>query len=47
MDELKKIDLDWSAEQIERHIRATYFPPFSPPFALIGNKKVFFTMEME
>lgn len=47
MNEIKQINLDWSAEQIERHIRATYFPPFEPPFALIGNKKVFFTLETE
>ena len=31
INDVKQIDLNWSAEKIERHIRATYFPPFEPP----------------
>lgn len=42
---IKQIDLQWSAEKIERHIRATYFPPFEPPYAIIEGKKVFFHRE--
>ncbi len=42
---IKVIDLDWPAEKINRHIRATYFPPFEPPYALVEGKKVYFVME--
>lgn len=45
INQLKEIDLNWSAEKIMRHIRATYFPPFEPPYAWVGNKKVFFQVE--
>lgn len=45
MDEIKKIDLNWSAERIERHLRATYFPPFAPPYAMVGKQKVFFSFD--
>jgi len=33
MNFLKKVDLSWDEEKIDRHIRATYFPPFPPPYA--------------
>ena len=42
--QLKEIDLNWSAEKIARHIRATYFPPFEPPFAWVAGKKVYFQL---
>ncbi len=42
INDIKQISLDWSAEKIERHIRATYFPPFEPPYVLIGGKKMYF-----
>lgn len=42
---VKVIDLDWPKEKIERHIRATWFPPFEPPYALLGNKKIYFQVE--
>jgi len=41
--QIKKIDLNWPANKIERHIRASYFPPFEPPYAYINQKKVYFT----
>jgi methionyl-tRNA formyltransferase len=41
MNNIKQIDLSWSKEKIERHIRATYFPPFEPPYFLIDGKKVY------
>jgi methionyl-tRNA formyltransferase len=41
INEIKKIDLSWSKEKIERHIRATYFPPFEPPYCMIDDKKYF------
>src|SRR5690606_667997 len=40
---LKIIDLDWEAEKVERHIRATCMPGFEPPYCLIDQKKVYFT----
>jgi len=43
INDLKQIDLSWDREKIERHIRATYFPPFEPPYAMIDNRKVYFS----
>ncbi|MFM2049015.1 MAG: hypothetical protein RI955_1563 [Bacteroidota bacterium] len=42
INEIKKIDLAWSKEKIERHIRATYFPPFEPPYCIIDDNKFYF-----
>jgi methionyl-tRNA formyltransferase len=43
--DLKIINLDWDAEKISRHIRATYMPGFEPPYTIINNKKIFFTLD--
>lgn len=40
---LKQIDLQWDADKIKRHIRATYMPGFEPPFTYIHDQKVYFT----
>lgn len=45
IQDIKKIDMDWSAEKIDRHIRATSMPGFEPPFTFIGDKKVYFCNE--
>lgn len=37
---IKLIDLNWSEEKIDRHVRATYFPPFDPPFAVVNGQKI-------
>ncbi len=37
---IKQIDLSWPEEKIDRHIRATYFPPFPPPYAIVDGEKV-------
>lgn len=42
---LKEISLDWSAEKITRHIRATYFPPFEPPYFLVNGQKIYLVPE--
>jgi len=47
MAELKKIDLSWSHEKIERHIRATSMPGFEPPYCVIGTEKVYFTRKRD
>lgn len=47
MAALKQIDLNWDAEQIDRHVRATSMPGFEPPYCIIGGKKVFFTKEQK
>jgi len=36
---LKQIDLSWSLDKIQRYIRATEFPPFAPPYAIINGVK--------
>jgi methionyl-tRNA formyltransferase len=38
--ELKRIDLSWPQDKIERHIRATSMPGFAPPYCLINGKKL-------
>jgi methionyl-tRNA formyltransferase len=40
---LKEIDLGWDADKIARYVRATSMPGFEPPYALIGNRKVYLT----
>jgi methionyl-tRNA formyltransferase len=45
MADLKVIDLDWDADNIERHIRATAMPGFEPPFCVIGGEKVYFSKD--
>jgi len=42
IDAIKQIDLNWSAEKINRHIRATYFPPYEPPYTIVAGQKIFF-----
>lgn len=44
---LKEINLDWDAEQISRHIRATAMPGFPPPFTFIGDRKIDFVLKNE
>jgi methionyl-tRNA formyltransferase len=43
INDLKKIDLNWDAPKIERHIRATSMPGFEPPYCIINHQKVYFT----
>lgn len=43
IQQLKQIDLNEDAATIERQVRATFFPPFEPPFAMIDGKKMYFT----
>tara|TARA_B100000749_G_scaffold85325_2_gene64955 strand:- start:2159 stop:2890 length:732 start_codon:yes stop_codon:yes gene_type:complete len=45
INDLKNIDLSWSKEKIERHIRATYMPGFEPPYTIINNRKIYFGRE--
>jgi methionyl-tRNA formyltransferase len=40
---IKQIDLDWPKEKIERHIRATYFEAFEPPYAFVNHEKMYLT----
>ena len=42
IEEIKKIDLSWNKDKIERQIRATYMPGFDPPFIIINNEKINF-----
>ena len=42
MAEIKQIDLNWTKEKIERHIRATAMPGFEPPYTVIDGKKIHF-----
>lgn len=43
INEIKKIDLGWDEDKIERHIRATAMPGFEPPYTILGNKKIYFS----
>ena len=45
IDNIKRIDLNWGEEKILRHFRATWFPPFPPPFVLEDGKKTDVTPE--
>lgn len=38
--DIKKIDISWDESKIDRYVRATYFPPFPPPYAMVKGKKV-------
>lgn len=40
IEKIKKIDLNWDKEKILRYFRATYFPPFPPPYAIENGKKI-------
>ncbi len=40
IDLLKKIDLSWPKEKIERHIRATSMPGFAGPYIEINGKRI-------
>jgi len=37
--DLKRIDLSWPKEKIARRIRATWFPPYDPPFYIEEGKR--------
>lgn len=41
IEKIKQLNLSWSEEKINRHIRATYFPPFEPPYFLIQQQKIY------
>ena len=43
--DIKKIDLSWTINKIERHIRATLMEGFEPPYFEIKGKKIFFKKE--
>jgi methionyl-tRNA formyltransferase len=45
IQQLKQIDLNWDAAKIDRHIRAAYMPGFEPPFTMLQNKKIYFTLD--
>ncbi len=45
IEKLKLIDLDWPCSKIEKVLRATSMPGFSPPYTFVNNKKVFFRLD--
>jgi len=42
IEKVKKIDLSWDAERIQRHVRATAMPGFEQPYTVIAGQKVHF-----
>jgi len=42
IQDLKMIDLNWSLDKIEKHLRATMMPGFGCPYIIISGKKVYF-----
>ena len=47
MVDLKRIDLEWEADKIEQHIRATSMPGFEPPYCDIDGHKVYFSKKID
>ena len=47
INDLKKIDLSWSKDKIQRHIRATYMPGFEPPYTIVNSQKIYFVMQKD
>ncbi len=45
IEKLKRIDLSWDQEKIERHIRATTMPGFPPPYVMLGDRKIELRLE--
>lgn len=45
INDVKKIDLNWPAEKIERHVRATSMPGFEPPYAIVNGEKFYLAPE--
>ncbi len=45
MAHIKEIDLNWDADKIESHIRATSMPGFEPPYCFVNGVKVFFSVK--
>ncbi|MDC3364888.1 formyltransferase family protein [Pseudomonadales bacterium] len=45
IEEIKRIDLSWDQDKIERHIRATLMPGFEPPHTIVGGRKILLTEE--
>jgi methionyl-tRNA formyltransferase len=40
VNDIKQIDCHWPDEKIDRYVRATYFPPFPPPFTVVKGQKI-------
>lgn len=47
MASIKQIDLRWSEEKIDRHIRACSMPGFEPPYALVQGRKLYLSREWQ
>ena len=45
IEHLKKIDLSWNKNKIEKHIRATSMKGFEPPYFKLNEKKIYFLNE--
>lgn len=45
ISDIKRIDLNWEEEKIDRYLRATSMPGFEPPYTFINGKKVFLLTE--
>lgn len=41
IQKLKQIDLSWSKDKIEAHVRATSMPGFEPPYFLLDGEKYY------
>jgi methionyl-tRNA formyltransferase len=45
INSIKKLDLNWGAEKLERYIRALSMPGFEGPYLIIDEKKVFINVK--
>jgi methionyl-tRNA formyltransferase len=46
IEDIKKIDLSWSKEKINRYLRATSMPGFDPPYTILNGKKTPLTLDL-
>jgi methionyl-tRNA formyltransferase len=42
IEKLRRIDLDWPADRIVRHVRATAMPGFPPPYTIVDGVRIEF-----
>ncbi len=47
IEKLKHIKLEWEREKIERYIRATYMPGYTPPYFYIEGRKFYIIEEKD
>ena len=47
INDIKVCEPSWPAERIKRHIRATWFPPFEPPYMMVDGQKTYLSPDWQ